>query len=108
MLSSFLPFFFSPLSAGSEQRANSINGAHASTLMSATPFGFSGDASCAVAQDSRERHVRSSIRGSAAQGQGRRVEVYCTGRNRNLPPRELAAILSRRNIHDSATSPLHR
>ena len=33
--------------------------------------------------------------------------VFCLSRNRNLPSRELAAILSRRNIHDPATPSLH-
>jgi hypothetical protein len=33
--------------------------------------------------------------------------VFCLRRNRNLPPRELAAILSRRNTHDPRTSSLY-
>ena len=33
--------------------------------------------------------------------------VFCLSRNWNLPSRELAAILSRRNTHASATSSLH-
>ncbi|MBI1918484.1 MAG: ATP-binding protein, partial [Planctomycetes bacterium] len=34
------------------------------------------------------------------------AELYCPSRNRSLPSREFAAILSRRNTHDPPTSPL--
>jgi hypothetical protein len=35
------------------------------------------------------------------------LAVFCPSRNRNLPSRELAAILRRRNIYDPATPSLY-